>query len=369
MKRIVAFLVFICLLLCGCGENKVETTVSYPLDESKAAMGDSIDSYTVAINGKVFAFPTYYSSFATTGFELGSNLKNATLQSGQYSIYKVSKGEVQTEIYIANLSDAEQKLTDCIVCGVVAKENGNAVIELPKGISFGAPIDAVKNKYGTPKGEEKSEEYPNILCYGTKTEGARLCFKDDKLFEVFYFRITDPETLLFSETTPDEIKNYQDPEVLSSKLSDFTFYLYGTTYTMPLPVSRLVSAGWIKVAEEEYIPANTTVENAVKLTAANSTLTLGVKNVANYPTTVGNCLVTSIKSNINQKLDLTLANGCRVGATAYNLENTFGKENFTKIEKGKENTYYVYIHKDEAKLTVTASNTTGYITEIKIELL
>ena len=369
MKRVLAILVVICLLLCGCGKDSPTTTTSYPLDESRAAMGDSINSYTAVINGKVFAFPISYSSFATGGFELGSNLKNATLKAGQYSIYKVSHGEAQTEIYIANLSDTEQKLTDSIVCGIVAKESGKAVIELPNKISFGAPLDTVVGKYGNPQSVEKSEEYTNILCYGTKTEGARLCFKEGKLFEIFYFRIADPETLQFSKEIPDEIKKYKDPEMLSSNLSDFTFYLHGATYTMPLPVSRLISAGWIKVAEQEYIPANTTVENAVKLTAANRTLTLGVKNIADYPTTVNNCLVTSIKSSVDLKLDLTLANGCRVGSTAYNLENTFGKENFTEIEKNKANTYYVYIHKGEAKLTVTVSNKTNTINEIKIELL
>lgn len=368
MKKVLALLLIMCFFICGCGED-IGSIESYPLDESKAIMGATLDDYTVAINGKVVAFPLYYSSFATTGFELGSNLKNAKLGVGQYSIYKVSKGEAETEIYIANLSDKEQKLTDCIVCGVVAKENGKAVVELPNKVSFGVTIDKVKEKYETPQSVDKSEEYSNILNYGNETEGAKLCFKDDNLSEIFYFRIANPETLLFSEKVPDEIKKYKEPEMLSSKLSDFTFYLYGTTYTMPLPVSRLISAGWIKVAEQEYISANTTVENAVKLTAANRTLTLGVKNIADYPTTVDNCYVTSIKSSVDLKLDLTLANGCRVGSSAYNFENTFGKENFTEIEKRNGETYYIYIYKGIAKLTVTANDSSGYITEIELELL
>lgn len=369
MKKVLACVLVLCFVFCGCAKTKVEKTTSYPLDQSKSAMGDTLYDYTAAINGKVFCFPLEYSKFATLGFTLDKSLKNATLKSGQYSIYKVMYAECETEVYIANLSDSEKELTDCTVCGVVANASGNVALQLPQEISLGASIDSVIEKYGSGS-KTNNETYDSILTYGTELEGAKFNFKDGKLYEVYYYRIVNPENLKYSEETPKEVKDYKDPEWLSSDLSDLTFYLYGTTYTMPLPVSRMMEAGWIKVAEtNEYIPANKTVDEAVKLTAANRTLTLGVRNIADYPTSVENCYVTSIKSTTDVKLDLTLANGCRVGSTAYNLENTFGKDNFTEIEKKNGKTKYIYIHKGEAKLTVTADNSTGYITEIKIELI
>ncbi len=369
MRKILVGLLCLCLLFSGCGKGNSESANSFPIDESKAKMAQSLDGYTASINGKVFNFPLAYSSFATLGFELGPNLKNATLKAGQYSIYKVSSGEYNTEVYIANLGDKEKELGDCTVCGVVDTENSNALVKLPLGVVKGMTQSEVENKYGDAS-KTSDADFDTILTYGTELEGAKFKLKKDKLCEIYYYRIVNPEDLEFSKEPPQEVKKYKDPEMLSSKLSDFTFYLYGTTYTMPLPVSRMIEAGWIKVAQkEEYIPANKEVEDAVKLTAANRTLTLGVKNVAPYPTSVENCYVTSIKSTTDVKLDLTLANGCRVGTTAYNLENTFGKENFTSIDKKGKNTIYTYIHKGKAKLTVTSSNETGYITEIKIELL
>lgn len=365
MKKIVAVALLLCMLLCGCGKTETpQETTSFPLDESKATMGQSLSDYTAAINGKVFCFPIQYSDFAALGFTLDSSLKNATLKAGQYSIYKVKDGDSVTEIYIANLSDTEKELTECIVCGVVANADRNVQLDLPKGITLGETHTNVIEKYG-----EANESKGDTLTYGTELEGAKFEFKDGKLFEVYYYRIVNPEDLKYSDKAPKEVKAYKKPKYLSNELSDFTFYLYGTTYTMPLPVSRMIKSGWIKVAESgEYIPANSVVEDAVKITAANRTLTLGVKNVADYPTKVENCLVTSIKSTTDVKLDLTLANGCRVGSTTYNLENTFGKENFTSIEKKGGNTKYIYIHKGEAKLTITA-NKSGIITEIKIELI
>ena len=365
MKRILAICLAFFILLCGCAKNtEMEEAVAFPLDESKVIMGESLSDYTAAINGKVFCFPLGYSDFATLGFTLDSSLKNATLKAGQYSIYKVNDGDYITEVYIANLSDTEKELTDCTVCGVVSSVERNVQLILPKDISFGASMNSVTEKYGSA-----DKTTADTLIYGTELEGAKLGFEDGGLHEIYYYRIVNPEDLEFSNETPKEVKAYKDPEYLSNELSDFTFYLYGTTYTMPLPVSRMIKAGWIKVAESgEYLPANATVEDAGKLTAANRTLTLGVRNIANYPTSVENCYVTGVKSTTDVKLDLTLANGCRVGSTTYNLENTFGKDNFTSIEKKGGKTKYIYIHKGEAKLTVIA-NESGIITEIKIELI
>lgn len=364
MKRVIVVCLVFVFLFCGCGKAETsQETISFSLDESKAVMGESLFSYTAAINGKVFSFPLQYSKFATLGFTLDSSLKNATLKAGQYSIYKVKDGDYVTEIYIGNLSDTEKELTECIVCGVVSNADRNVQLDLPKDVTLGETRANVIENYGEAK------ENGDTLIYGTELEGAKFEFKDDILFEVYYYRIVNPENLKYSDEAPKEVKEYKDPEYLSNELSDFTFYLYGTTYTMPLPVSRMIKAGWIKVAESgEYIPANTTVEDAVKLTAANRTLTLGVRNIADYPTKVENCFVTSIKSTTDVKLDLTLANGCRVGSTTYNLENTFGKENFTSIEKKGGKTKYIYMHKGEAKLIITA-NKSGIITEIKIELI
>ncbi len=365
MKKAVAIALALCMFLCGCGKTETpKETTSFPIDESKAIMGESLSDYTAAINGKVFCFPIQYSDFATLGFTLDSSLKNATLKAGQYSIYKVNDGDYVTEVYIGNLSDTEKELTECIVCGVVANADRNVQLDLPKGITFGETMENVIAHYG-----KANEADRDTLIYGTELEGAKFEFKDGRLFEVYYYRIVKPENLKYSDEAPKEVKAYKDPEYLSNDLSDFTFYLYGTTYTMPLPLGRMIKSGWIKVAESgEYIPAKSTVEDAVKLTAANRTLTLGVRNVANYPTKVENCFVTSIKSTTDVKLDLTLANGCRVGSTTYNLENTFGKENFTSIEKKGGKTKYIYLHKGEAKLTVTA-NKSGIISEIKIELI
>ena len=137
---------------------------------------------------------------------------------------------------------------------------------------------------------------------------------------------------------------------------------------MPLPLSRLLEAGWIMAAKtESSVPANGTLEDAVKITYANRTLTLTLKNVADYPTIPENCFVTSIESTSDVKLDLTLANGCRVGSTKSNFEATFRKEDFTSIKTKGKYTYYTYSHESQGTLTVTTNDDTGYITSIKVE--
>lgn len=363
MKRVLILVMVLCLLCCGCVKEKGNQTESYKLDQSSYKMGKSLTDYTFAINGKVLAFPLNYGDFATCGFELGPELKSATLQNGQYSIYKVSDGFNSTEIYIANFAESKKKITECTVCGVLSEQEQGVKIEMPNGIGFGANIELVKGGFGTP-----AKEQNNSLLYGDDKEGAKLSFSENGLEKIEYFRIVNPAKLGASAKVPDEIKKYRDPEMLSDNLKDFTFYLYGTTYTMPLPVGRLIEGGWIKVSQiSEFIPAGATIEDAVKLTTSNRTLSFGLKNVADYPTTVENCYITSIKSTTDVKLDLTLANGCRVGSTVTNLENTFGKNNFTDIEKKGKKTEYIYIHNGDSKLTVTANNQTGYITEIKLQ--
>ena len=366
MKKIIG-LVLICLLfVSGCGNLEKKGIASFSLDESLHSMSAELYDFTTALNGKVVQFPMKYQELIKSGWELKSNNKHVTLKSGQYSIYSVVNGELETEVYIANLSKEEVKLSECLVSGISTAITDGVALELPQKIKLG---ESAKADVISAYGDATKEEADTLIYEQSREVGARFIFKDDRLYEVYLYNIIDPYKKDFSDKVPDAVKNYKDPEELSTDLKDFSFYLYGTTYTMPLPLSRLIEGGWMLAGKAtNVVPAGEIYENAVKITRSNRTLTLTLKNTSDYPTILENCFVTSIESTSDVKLDMTLANGCRVGTTKSNLEATFGRDNFTRIEKEGKESRYVYDDPDHGILTVTTNDKTGYITAIKIEI-
>ena len=354
------------LLFCGCGKGVEESTASFPLDEERCAMAEELYDFTAALNGKVMQFPLKYTDFVKYGWELKSNHKQVTLKSGQYSIYGVTNGTLETEAYFANLGKEDAKLSECLVCGISVAIPDGVVLELPKGVKLQETDESrLIAAYGEP-----TEKKDNSLIYVQSQEiGAKFIFEEDKLYEVYLYNILDPEKKEFSDKVPNAVKEYQDPEELSNDLKDFAFYLYGTTYTMPLPLSRLIDGGWLLAGKSvESVPAGETLEDVVKITRSNRTLTLSLRNTADYPTTPENCFVTAIESTSDVKLDMTLANGCRVGTGKGVLEDTYGKENFTRIEKEGKESRYVYSDPDHGTLTVTTNDELGTISSIRVEL-
>lgn len=371
--RLICILVAFSLVLtfCGCGEGR-EDAVSYPLDESLAEMSDELGDCSAAINGSVVKFPLYYSEFIKTGWELDSSLLHSKLGSGQYSIYKIKSGDEFSGAYFANFSEEEKEITECTVCGISSTVEQKVRVELPQKVLMGvSTLEEIKVAYGESEissEDIESDTATGVLTYGSNESSAlKLTLTDGILTGVELYNISNPDYSNASDKVPDEVKNYKAPEDLSYKLSDFTFYLYGTTYTMPLPVSRLVESGWVKAAvSDKYVLPGETLEGAIKLTRSNRTLTFDVKNLADYPTTVENCFITSIESKSSVKLDFTLAGGCRVGSSQSNFEATFNRKDFSTVTEKKGKTTYVYENEDKGKLMVVCSE--GYISKIKVEM-
>lgn len=366
MKRIISIALLFAVFLCGCKTAGYKETASFKIDEQYYDMSDNLFGFTAALNGTVMEFPMKYVDLVKTGWELKPNDKNVTLQSGQYSIYDIVNGEYETEAYFANIGKNEAKISECLVCGISTATSDGVAVSLPQGIELSKTNKKeLVSAYGNPK-----ESLANTLIYEQSAEkGAKFIFKDGVLFEVYLYNITEPYIVEFSKEPPKEVKGYKEPESLSPILKDFSFYLYGTTYTMPLPLSRLLEGGWMLAGKSaDSIEAGETKEKVVKITRSNRTLTLSLKNLADYPTIPENCFITSIESTSDVKLDMTLANGCRVGSTKSNFEQTFGRDNFTSIVKEGKYSNYIYTDSYHGTLRVTTNDETGYITSIKVEM-
>lgn len=369
MKRSFIFLMVLLLMFGGCAENRGVKKSEYALDESDFVMGTGILDTSIAINGKVISFPLEYEDFTKTGYTPVSSEKHTVLQKNTFAAYPVESGNTKIYIFFANLDETEKELSDCIVCGAECFAEDDFTALLPQNITVGvSDYKSVVSAYGNSFSQEDPNGYEKCIKYGNENNAAYLYFSEDILQKATLYNVADPEKFAVSAEVPQIVKEYKAPSGLSDKLSDFIFYLYGHTYTMPLPVSVLLADGWINVGTScEYVGAGKTVEKAIKLTNQNRTVEFDVKNLANYPTTVENCFIVSVTSTSDVKLDLTLSNGCRVGTYASNLESTFGKKNFTDIKKDGDNTVYVYSCAN-GTFKITANNGSGFITEIKVEL-
>ncbi len=370
MKKLLAIVCIIsifCLSFGGCTKGSSpkdeEKAVSFSLDECLYPMAEELSGFTAALNGKVIKFPLSFEDFSLSGWKISAEDKSKTLKSGQYGIFRAELEKSQIGLYFANFSDEEKPLRDCAVCGASAQSDGSSVIELPKNIILGK---STKSEIIKAFGEA---EYSDGEFRYAFDEGGEVILRiqEDKLSKIDIKKIADPLYLNASSEVPEIVKNYKAPKELSTDIKDFTFYLYGKTYTMPLPVSVLIENGWILAAKtDEYILPGEILEGAVKLTTLNRTLTFDVKNLADYPTTPENCFITSIESKYDMKLDMVLGvSWVRVGGSESSIINTFGEKDFTK-NTTKKKTEYIYEDPETGKITITAKE--GYISKIRIEL-
>lgn len=366
MKKAISVILAVLLILSVFTGCQNDATASYSLNEQDAALSQKVFGFTAALNGRVIAFPTSYEAFTKTGWKLSEKLQKTTLKTGQYSIYEITKDGFCTEAYFANFDEKEQPLKNCLVCGFIVNAEQDISLTLPKKLSLNDTKDAAVKAYGEPQKTEKTENGETLFYKKSELSGLKLSFKNDRIFEADYFDVRDISLDGASDKVPPEVKSYKAPTELSNNLSDFTFYLYGHNYTMPLPVRELINNGWIPASiKQEYIPAKKTVKDAIKLTYANRTLTLDLENKADYPTKAENCFVKSIESVYSVKLDLTLANGCRVGSTEGNLVSTFKKSDFTSVKKSGKKKIYTYKKDNCGTLKITVASD-GYISKIKI---
>ena len=359
MKKLLCIIISAIFLFTAC--EKVPE--SYEIEKGgRYEMTESLADFTVALNGKVLKFPCEFSYLESLDWHL---LEDGTLEAGKYNLYPIKNGDAEVYIYLANFKEETVKITDATVCGIVAQSENTVSLQLAGGIKH--LISTKEDVINVYKEEFKGDD--TLKFEVADTSYITLSFENGKLTKTDVLNLVNNEKLEIVKTAPKAVENYKSPEYLSSDLDDFTFYLYGKTYTFPLPLSELIKGGFLKAGQSrDYLKPHETLENAVKITKGNRTITLGLKNVADYNTIPENCIVTSIESKTSKKLDMTLANGCRVGTTAYNLENTFGKSNFTEIKKSKEKVKYIYEKKGKGTLTVTANKDTGYITKIKFEV-
>jgi len=365
LLKLTSFVLCILLLLSSCAKDKVELP-EYPLDESLYTMSDNITGATLSLNGVVVAFPLEYEEFKSTGWKLASDQKSEALDGGQYSLYELVNGENRVKGWFANFTDEKKSLSQCTVCGIEADTSLGTSIELPRKVVLGkSEKKAIEESFPNPLEQEDS------YVYGEKATGiTTLKFDENNVLNfVSVMKLSDPRYLNASKEVPEQVEKYKAPDYLSSDLDDFTFYLYGKTYTMPLPISALVEAGWVKaMASESYLLPGEIMEDAVKLTKANRTLSLSVKNLADYPTIVENCFVTAIESTSSVKLDLVIANSyIRVGNYESAITSAFDENDFTEIKKTKKKTEYIYEDGEKGRITITVKN--SYINNIKIELI
>ena len=367
-KNIKVFSLLLALLmLVGCSsQKKAEKKLpKFELDESAYKMSEKLEDFTLALNGKVLKFPLSYGEFQKSGWALTKENQNKTLEPRQYGAFEIELEGKKMGAYFVNFEDETAAISDSVVCGAVLEENDESLIELPKGIKLSeSDKKSARKAFGKP-----SSETTNKLTYSFSEEkSVVLTFKDDKLYKIDAKYVADPRYFGASSEVPEIVKDYKAPKELSTSLSDFTFYLYGKTYTMPLPVSVLIENGWILASKtEEYILPGEVFEGAVKLTTLNRTITFDVKNLADYPTTAENCFITEIESKYDFKLDMVLGvSWVRVGGSESSLVNTFGEKNFSDIKKTKKKTEYIYEDPEKGKIVVTAKE--GYISRISVSL-
>lgn len=241
-------------------EEKTKTN-SGPIE-----MSDDIFSYQIGIDGVVYQFPTYVSTFEENGWIANEDANtsdiNGTLAPNYHNIYWYEKGDDTIILEISNMDINEKPVRECVVTGIQCEKSYHRITNSEKFIVPGnipwdsANYDTIINSFGTPSRENDTESLIFVTYSEDIYNSVEFIFyaDDSTLYVVNIDNYEVPEDFvqgeISTEDVPKVVEAYVPATKMSDKPEDFTFELAGDYYKLPCPTQVFIDNGW-EVVEDK----------------------------------------------------------------------------------------------------------------------
>jgi len=197
ITKISAFImcfVLVFTLLYGCKKDKeTDTGIGTPIGENSgntndekpiAGLPDDLYSFTLALDGKIYALPAPFSEFAANGWEIEEAKASGNVDSSDESLSPgslsnpamIKKGEQTLLVTFVNNYDDDRILPDCDIASISTTNDssgqGSPIIVFPGNIKIGSSEENVLALYGEPTDTYEYADF-NLLYY-SKDDSARV---------------------------------------------------------------------------------------------------------------------------------------------------------------------------------------------------
>lgn len=375
-----------CLLACsmtvlsfGGFASAEEAATEAP--ESSAELSDDIYSFQLKLDGDLYQFPMSYEDFTALGWELDGD-EETSLEPNSYTSETFRKGYLRAYVSLINLGINSSTLSGCTVGGMSIdtydfEDAPETTIEFPGGIAYGkATLEDIKAAYGEPSDSYDGDLYVSLSYeYDSYQEWEFYVHKESGVLDEFDVRnfVADEDANaaaaadISSEPTA-EVLAYTAPSELGDDPLAFTVDYAGNLYQLPAPVSAFLENGW-RLKDDSDTFAVGGGYGWVNLMKDNQELRTIANNYSANATTIENCFITSVESDVyDPNLPLSIPGGISMGMSADDLVKALdaltgikyttddSSENFTyySIESPSSSLDGIEIRVDKEENTVAA---------------
>lgn len=360
MKKILAALLVFCFLVGTSGCQKTYT-VGQPENAGASGMkSEKVDTdqeetlfdFIIHIGDDVLKFPMEIEELTALGYVPDGTLEGMLKPQEINTEICFSKGNIKFRAEIYNSGIDTKALPECKVGGLAAEtteEGQEEQIALPGQIILGSSdTDAVRESYGVP-GNIYHRDGAEIYSYeNSASQQVLLYFKDGILAKIDIHNYVmdlpgdESETMVQNLETPEEVEEYQAPEVLDEDLKSTMVKLDDETYNLPAPVQQFLDAGWEIAPGELETVIYGEGTGQVTLTKGSSVLQVPVRNYSSKAAKLDGCFVTRLTVNESTgAVKAELPMGIGLGISEQDLKQALKAYEYTTEETDLSRSYFI----------------------------
>lgn len=293
--------------------------------EAEAVLSDDWKDYQIQIEDHVYQFPMMYSDFTALGWsESDAEDADVELDPNQYTMVRFTRDDAEVTAYVVNLGMNTLPASECVVGGMDIDtfywELDAASVTLPGGIVRGeADEAAIEAAYGTPSDTYEGDLYYQLTYETDYNSSVEMqVYKESGVLESIDIRnFVEPEGFdagEASEEVPAAVLAYTKPDALGTDLSEYQIELDGQVYSMPVPVSVLISDGWELDADDSDETISAGNSGWVTLRKGGQEIRKMACNAESYATIPANCWIEELnvgeyQTNVEGKLPGDIVTG------------------------------------------------------------
>lgn len=349
MKKILSLVTIGTLLFsmvgCSDGDDDVAETITEPEEivveekeiETEPVGSSDIDklandlySFQIRVNNQVYQFPMSFDTFEELGWEYQEDATESLEASSYITAQSAEMDNIKVFVDVINFAPETRLVNESYIGGMTFEtyylNDADVEIVLPSDITFGeASLEEIETAYGKPSDIYQADSL-TVYSYGADIyeEIKFTVFNDTGVLEKIDIRnFAEPDDLVDAEVVtdaPEQIANYEYPELISNDLFDYHTKYDGIIYQMPIPVVKLFENGWKDADSEEGTLASGRF-STINLIKDNQTVRCHLMNYFDFVTIPENTHVTKIESRSDgPNIPIELAHGITLGMKQEELE-------------------------------------------------
>lgn len=288
-----------------------DATEETTFDVSSVMQGTTEDfSSGFVLEGVLYELPCPVEKFYNNGWVTEShyNQMKPGYESGGC---RLSKNGKNIDVWWDNIDIYARKFGDCYITSVSTSYDAGCSFSCPKGISLASDKEYVIRMLGQADNYYNGDDIIDYLeQYTYNVNGTVVNFyfnENDGSIHLISYRAEQLNYISAAVETkmPDAINRYVEPTELGSDARNDVISIDGKLYRFPIPVKCLLDDGWKFDCSEDVIPGLDYV--FCDFYKDGKTFYTNVRNIAEYPTTVENCIVDylSVKKDDNTEIILS----------------------------------------------------------------